>query len=243
MSANIFHKIGKRLIDPYAKREITLFLDKPIKKEPVVVPTQAVAEVDPLDVQLPDFESSPLDLFVEQFQRDLRLQDNVQFVDRIPEPIKPEPKPEPKLAPPKLETPKKSMKMSKPIADSPAEPWTHEKFWRWASGLGWADRTDGHNPRMAQYLLDGLTKNERTEMMKVYTELFETMKETLKGFLSGYDMNETNRDILVSHVIAKGEEFYMAAAADPDFLSYLITDANAPAQHNDFVDFGALLKK
>lgn len=249
--ASIFHKVGKRLLDPYSKREIVLLLNKPANRVDPPKNTESDSKFedknsDPLDEPLPELETSPLDLFVEQFQRDLSLQDNVQFVDRIPEPIKP--------AKPKLVTPKKAA--AKPnklhaeapalpvivaVPDPPAEPWSHEKFWRWASGLGWADRSDGHSPQMATYLLSQLTKNERAEMLKVYRQLFDTMKETLSRFLAGYDMNESNRDILVSHVIAKGEEFYMAAAADPDFLGYLISDANAPAKHNDFVDFHGLV--
>jgi len=242
--ASIFHKVGKRLIDPYAKREIVLLYTKPeVRTDKVDQPKNIEAESnDLLDEPLPEFETSPLDLFVEEFQRDLRLQDNVQFVDRIPEPAKP------KLETPKKPTVKKAAAKKAAVApdivaapDPPAEPWSHEKFWRWASGLGWADRSDGHNPQMATYLLRQLTKNDRAEMLKVYRQLFDTMKETLKRFLAGYDMNESNRDVLVSHVIAKGEEFYMAAAADPDFLGYLISDANAPAKHNDFVDFHSLV--
>lgn len=241
--ANIFHKVGKRILDPYAKREIVLILNKPAER---VHPPEKTAplkknepdpEIDEFDsLDEPELETSPLDLFVEQFQRDLRMQDNVQFVDRVPEPVKP-----------KLVTPKKAVRKpvnppeAKPPAPVVAEPWTHDKFWRWVSGLGWADRSDGHNPEMAKYLLRQLTKDDHAEMLKVYRQLFDTMKETLCRFLAGYDMNESNRDILVSHVIAKGEEFYMAAAADPDFLGYLISDANAPAKHNDFVDFHSLV--
>lgn len=239
--ASIFHKVGKRLLDPYAKREIVLMLDKPAARDDKQNLPKLIKSDPETDELLPEFETSPLDLFVEQFQHDLRMQDNVEFVDRVPEPAKP------KLETPKKATPKPAAKKAPALPtivatpDPPAEPWSHEKFWRWAAGLGWADRSDGHNPQMATYLLGQLTNNDHAQMLKVYRQLFDTMKETLRKFLAGYDMNESNRDILVSHVIAKGEEFYMAAAADPDFLGYLISDANAPAKHNDFVDFHTLV--
>lgn len=255
--AGIFRKTGKRLLDPYAKREIPVYLDKPSSL------ASSTARLSPPAFRLPDMcEPSPLDAFVEQIQKDLRIQDNIKFVERQANPElsvderAPEVVNESRVALKPIveeisdELPAADLSDVEPPAPSTPAPstpeprstaWTHEKFWAWIGRIGWTDRTDGNPTMRGRQAIRALSPSARTEMMKVYTTLFESMKDNLDQFLSGYDMSDANRNSLISHVIAKGEEFYVAAVADPEFVGYLISDANASASHNEFVDFGELL--
>lgn len=263
---SIFKRIGKRILDPYAGKE-TLEIRRKDNDE---VKIQEQVRVITM-AQIARVETSPLDDLIEGFHRDLQVQDSVD-IERarvVPEAkAKPKAPPAAKPAAPKL-TRREQLEMRREeriqrrrgqdadVAAGEEEPngndaddnvletaaeWTQEQFWIWIAGLGWGDRSDRPNTRTAEAIVRRMSEGRKRGMLARYQGLYAALAENLNNFLRGYDMGEVNRKAIISHIIARGENFYNAICADPDFASYLISDASRSAEQNEFIDFSLLLE-
>lgn len=263
---SIFKRIGKRILDPYNGKvvlEIRRRDNDEVKlQEQVRVIT--MAQIQRKDVARE--ESSPLDDLIEGFHRDANIQDPVEIVrvktvPKVPKEIKkPAAKPVAKQLTRREQRDIRNEERRRAWnqepntqVDATEEPeeeveegttgaaWTQEQFWVWIAGLGWGDRSDNPSVRTAEGAIRRLSPTKRQGMMLIYEQLYSALSENLNNFLRGYDMGDDNRRAILSHIIARGENFYNAICADPDFASYLISDASRPAEHNEFIDFSKLL--
>lgn len=274
---SIFKKIGKRILDPYAGKEVLEIRrkdnDEVKMQEQVRVITMAQGTLKPTrESILTKEESSPLDDLVEGFHRDLQIQDPVEIIR-----VRTVPKAEKVSNAPKVKKPAarkltrheqllvrrearenawrdREGALAGPVVGvvNDGEPdvvdeeptgaeWTQEQFWNWIAGLGWGDRSDNPHVRTAESTIRRMSPSQKQRMMAMYERLYTALAENLNNFLKGYDMGEENRRAILSHIIARGENFYNAICADPDFASYLISDASRPAEQNEFINFSLLI--
>lgn len=234
---SIFKRVGKRILDPYAGKEIVV-----LRYNHDEIKIQSSVRVIPMSPTTVRTETSPLDDLVEGFRKDLHVQDMVEIVRvgttaRDKTTAKPPPaaatKPKPRRKQRQEAVPERD--------DNNNEAWSQERFWTWVAGLGWGDRSDRPNIKTAESMVRHMSPKKREAMLVVYNRLYEALAETLDTFMKGYDMGEKNRRALLSHIIARGETFYNAICADPDFASYLISDASLPPEQNEFIDFASML--
>ncbi len=263
---SIFKRIGKRILDPYNGKVVLEIRrrdnDEAKLQEQVRVITMAQIQHKAVTRE----ESSPLDDLIEGFHRDANIQDPVEIVRIKTVPKAPKEIKKPPAKPVAKQLTKREQRDIRAEerrrawnqepntqVDAGEEPgedagddtagtaWTQEQFWTWIASLGWGDRSDSPSVRTAENAIHRLTPSKRQGMMLIYEQLYTALGENLNNFLRGYDMGDDNRRAILSHIIARGENFYNAICADPDFASYLISDASRPAEHNEFIDFGKLL--
>lgn len=249
---SIFKKMARRILDPYAGKEILELRTKDNEEQKVREQVRATTvALNPVPATYE--ETSPLDDLIEGFHQDLHIQDPVEIIrlQVVPETeVKPAVR-KPRAAPkakgriravdPQQDNDQAQNETEKPTPEPVVVAWTDTRFWDWIAGLGWGDRSDRPNLRRAEDLVRRLNPATRDGMLGIYNRLYATLSENMQNFMKQYDMGEENRRALLSHIIARGEQFYMAICADPDFASYLITDASRPAEHNEFIDFSRLL--
>jgi hypothetical protein len=130
-------------------------------------------------------------------------------------------------------------KPSAPVA--PPKPWTHARFWTWVSQLNWVDKSDAPDHAHYARVMRTLQPADRQGILVPYYELLHQISEALAPVLLRYSFTPANKYAFLSHIIGKGESYFVLVCADPEFPTYTITDA--ASDDNDFVDFHSFLHR
>jgi hypothetical protein len=122
-----------------------------------------------------------------------------------------------------------------------ARPWTRDRFWKWVATLDWRDRNDAPDTARQVALWARLSPWDQSQIRERYSELLRNLHATMAPLVWRYEMSPGFVHGFLSHIIGRGEVFYAAIAADPEFSTYLLSDASQPIEMNDFMDFHTYL--
>ena len=112
---------------------------------------------------------------------------------------------------------------------------TPEEFWKFVDEIGWKDRSQGTNHCSAFDDINVASFNSfKKHFWKYFNELKEVFEEKNIFDSLERELDEKERDALISHIIAKGQIYYATIMKEPYFCGALV--GRIPSD-DDFYDF------
>jgi hypothetical protein len=206
------------------------------KATPILNGTAGISSMDSTSIFIKPLEptttvpkKAPLDSFTNFKQQ---IVEALEEIDSDEEADMPSPPPSVQQA---VSTPTPSpppKPVAKPQAKPPAAPQpkaapvrrilNEAQFWHFIQSLNWRDRSDGPVNGSAIQNLQG---DDRSMFKQFFSKYLEELRTAFKAkkFFTGFGIKDKKvEDDILSHVIARGQEFYVPVLDDPIFAEYLV---------------------
>jgi len=118
---------------------------------------------------------------------------------------------------------------------------TEVEFWEFITSIKWVNKTPGGSTRPRDVLKD--SSPERKQSIKTFMEaeiakLKDIFEESAVWHLTERDLNDNEKTALMSHIVARGQVFYVSMKKDPVFAAGLVGNtSNADAFLNFMAEF------